>query len=241
VAVSILPFNIDDRDMNELSHAALLFLSELLFSTQVFRCITAFAAVQWIMVCTVVIISYNYNYQNPLKMKKTYLSLVSTVLLIAIVGNVSGQATAYATTTAVLVTPISIAKTVDMHFGTVAASGTAGTIVLDYADGRTATGGASLPAGSTTQKTAVFTVTGEGTSGFSISVPTAAITLTGSVAGTMTVDNFVCDAGASTTLTGGTKVLKVKAILNVPASTVAGTYSNNLGNASALFVTVNYN
>jgi hypothetical protein len=173
-------------------------------------------------------------------MKKIYLSLGS-IFLIGIAVNVNAQATAYASTTAVLVTPISIAKTVDMHFGTVAASATAGTIVLDYADGRTATGGASLPAGSITQKTAVFTVTGEAASGFSISIPSSAITLTGSVSGTMTVDNFLCDAGAATTLSGGTKVLKVKAILNVPANTVAGTYSNNLANASALFVTVNYN
>ena len=174
-------------------------------------------------------------------MKTIYLGLVSTILLAGISANAKAQATAYASTTAILVTPISIAKTVDMHFGTVAASGTPGTVILDYADGRTTTGGASLPAGSVTQKTAVFTVTGEATSGFSISIPAAAITLTGSVSGTMTVDNFLCDAGAATTLSGGTKVLKVKAILNVPANTVAGTYSNNLGNASALFVTVNYN
>jgi hypothetical protein len=173
-------------------------------------------------------------------MKNVYLSL-ALITLMAFAEKVSAQATAYASTTAVLVIPISIAKTVDMHFGTVAASGTAGTVELDYADGRNPTGGASLPVGSTTQKTAVFTVTGEGTSGFSISIPAAPITLTGSVSGTMTVSNFLCDAGAATTLTGGSKVLKVKAILNVPANTVAGTYSNNLLNASALFVTVNYN
>jgi hypothetical protein len=112
---------------------------------------------------------------------------------------------------------------------------------LDYADGRTATGGASLPAGSITQKTAVFAVTGQSTSSFAITIPTAPITLTGSVSGTMTVDNFVCDGGAATTLTAGSKTLKVKANLNVPANTVAGTYTNALANASALFVTVNYN
>jgi Domain of unknown function (DUF4402) len=174
-------------------------------------------------------------------MKNIYQSLASIILLMGFAVNGHAQATAYASTTAVLVTPISIAKTVDMHFGTIAASATPGTVQLDYADGRVATGGASLPAGSVTQTTAVFTVTGEASSSFSISIPPTFITLTGSVAGTMTVDNFVCDAGATTTLSGGTKVLKVKAILNVPANTVAGTYSNNLGNASALFVTVNYN
>jgi Domain of unknown function (DUF4402) len=174
-----------------------------------------------------------------MKMKNKVAAMA--ILLAGFTTNANAQATAYASTTAVLVTPISIAKTVDMHFGTVAASATPGTVELDYADGRVATGGASLPVGSTTQKTAVFTVTGEGSSSFSISIPPAFITLTGSVAGTMTVDNFLCDAGATTTLSGGTKVLKVKAILNVPANTVAGTYSNNLANSSALFVTVNYN
>jgi hypothetical protein len=44
------------------------------------------------------------------------------------------------------------AKTTDMNFGTVAASATAGTVVLDYADGRTTTGRVSLPFGSTTQQ-----------------------------------------------------------------------------------------
>ncbi|MCX6226444.1 MAG: DUF4402 domain-containing protein [Bacteroidia bacterium] len=151
--------------------------------------------------------------------------------------SVNAQSTATASTTATLVVPISIAKTTDMNFGTVAASATAGTVALDYINGRTATGGASLPAGSVTQKTAVFTVTGEGSSTFSIAVPSAPITLNGSVSGTMTVDNFVADLGAAATLVSGSKVINVKAILNVPANAVAGTYTN----ASGLFVTVNYN
>jgi hypothetical protein len=174
-------------------------------------------------------------------MKTNIKFFAAAILFAGFAINANGQATAYASTTAVLVTPISIAKTVDMHFGTVAASATAGTVVLDYADGRTTTGGASLPAGSITQKTAVFTVTGEGSSGFSIAIPSAPITLTGSVSGTMTVGTFVCDGGASSTLTTGTATLKVKATLDVPANTVAGTYTNALANASALFVTVNYN
>jgi Domain of unknown function (DUF4402) len=179
--------------------------------------------------------------KTKIQMKMKNKVIAAAILLTGFVTNANAQSTAYASTTAVLVTPISIAKTTDMHFGTVASSSTAGTVVLDYADGRTATGGASLPAGSITQTTAVFDVTGEGTSSFAITIPTSAITLTGSVSGTMTVDNFFCNAGAATTLSGGTKTLKVKATLNVPANTVAGTYSNALANSSALFVTVNYN
>jgi len=172
-------------------------------------------------------------------MKTKILSM--SILMIGFALGSFAQSTAYASTTAVLVTPIAISKTTDMHFGTVASSATAGTVVLDYSDGRTATGGASLPAGSVTQKTAVFAVTGEGTSAFSISIPSAPIILTGSVAGTMTVGSFVCDGGTSASLTAGAVTLKVKATLNVPANTVSGTYSNALANSSALFVTVNYN
>jgi Domain of unknown function (DUF4402) len=171
---------------------------------------------------------------------KKYFLLMAVVMMAFVTGSFA-QSTAYASTTAVLVTPLAISKTTDMHFGTVASSATAGTVVLDYADARTVTGGASLPTGSTLQKTAVFTVTGESTSGFAITIPSAPITLTGSVSGTMTVGSFVCEEGASTTLVAGAKTLKVKATLTVPANTVAGTYSNSLGNASALFVTVNYN
>jgi len=160
-----------------------------------------------------------------------------TVVTIGFSANSFAQSTATGSTTAVLITPISIAKTTDMNFGTVASSATAGTVVLDYVNGRTTTGGTSLPAGSTTQTTAAFTVTGEGTSGFSITIPTSPITLTGSVAGSMTVGTFVADLGTSSALVAGSKIIKIKAILNVPASTVAGTYSN----ATGLAVTVNYN
>jgi hypothetical protein len=171
------------------------------------------------------------------KMKNIYRLAASAPLVLSVFGfNVNAQSSATASTTATLITPISISKTTDMDFGTVAASATAGTIVLDYANGTTATGGASIPAGSTAT-TAEFAVTGDGSSGFSITIPTAAITLNGSVSGTLTVDNFVADLGASSTLSSGSATIKVKATLNVPANSVAGTYSN----ASDLLVIVNYN
>ncbi len=169
-------------------------------------------------------------------MKTTLKIVLSALVLIGFSATSKAQSTATASTTAILITPISVAKTTDMHFGTVAASGTVGTVLLDYADGRTTTGGASLPAGSTLQKTAVFTVTGEGNNGFSISIPGSDITLTGPGAD-MTVGTFVCEQGATSSLSSGTATLKVKAILAVGIGQVAGTYTN----ASDLFVTVNYN
>jgi hypothetical protein len=170
------------------------------------------------------------------QMKNIYRLAASALALMVIGTQVNAQSTVTASTTATLITPISISKTYDMDFGTVAASSTSGTIVLDYANGTTATGGASIPAGSA-PKTAEFAVAGEGNSGFSISIPASAITLNGSVSGTLTVDNFAADLGSASTLSSGAATVKVKAILNVPANAVAGTYTN----ASDLFVTVNYN
>lgn len=160
----------------------------------------------------------------------------SVAILTALTTGVNAQSTATASTTAVLVTPISVAKTTDLHFGTVAASATAGTVVLDYANGRTATGGATLPASGATPTTGVFTVTGQGSSTFSISIPTT-LTLTSGGGATMTVNNIICEQGTSGTLSSGTRALNIGATLVVAAAQVAGTYTN----ASDLLVTVNYN
>ncbi len=170
---------------------------------------------------------------------KTMTKAIAAVCMIAGFATTSyGQATATASSTATLVAPIGITKVVDLNFGVVAASGTAGTLELGTSDDRNATGGVTLPAGGATNvKSAEFEVTGEGTSGFSISIPSAPITLTGSVSGTMTVSDFVSDLGASSTLVSGAKTIKVGATLNVDAAQPAGTYTN----ANGLFVTVNYN
>lgn len=163
--------------------------------------------------------------------------MAAAMLLVSYTTNANAQSTATASTTAELVTPISITKITDMNFGSVAASATAGTVALDYSNGRAITGGANVLNGSTLGTTAVFTITGEATNGFSISIPLSPITLTGSVSGTLEVSGFTPDTGASGTLVAGSVVIKVKAILNVPANAVAGNYIN----ASDLFVTVNYN
>ena len=160
----------------------------------------------------------------------------SVAILTALTTGVNAQSTATASTTAVLVTPISVAKTTDMHFGTVAASATAGTVVLDYANGRTATGGVTLPAGGATPTTGVFTVTGQGSSTFSISIPST-LTLTSGGGATMNVSSITCEQGTSGTLSSGTKAINIGATLNVGAAQLAGTYTN----ASGLLVTVNYN
>ena len=165
-------------------------------------------------------------------MKKIYL------LALAVIGfsaNSFAQSTTTASTTATIITPISVSKTNDMNFGLIATNGLAGTASLDYANAVTGGGGVSVVTGGI-PKTAQFAVIGETNNTFSISVPTGSITLTGTTAG-VTVSNFVADLGPTGTLASGTKSFFVKAILNVPASVVAGSYFNTAG----LSVTVNYN
>lgn len=143
------------------------------------------------------------------------------------------QSADVATATATLVAPISITKTVDMNFGTVAASATAGTVVLAVDNGVTATGGVSLPGG--TPAAAQFDVTGEGTSTFDITLPSSIVLSNGT--DNLTVDNFVSNPSGTGALVAGSATIAVGATLNVPANAPAGVYTNS----ADLTVTVNYN
>ncbi len=162
------------------------------------------------------------------------------ILLIVLVGfGVSsyGQATATASSTAKIITPIAISKTTDMNFGNIAINGTTGTVVLSTSNSRTKTGGVTLPVSTGTVTSAVFHVTGDGTNTFSISLPASAIDLTDGGSNTMSLDTFVSTPSATGTLSSGAADVSVGATLHVGASQAAGTYSN----AAGLSVTVNYN
>ena len=164
---------------------------------------------------------------------KTTIKIFS--LAIAIIGfsATSFAQSATATATSTIVTPIAIAKTVDMNFGNVAVFGSAGTVVLAPAGTRSATGGVTLPATSGTVAAAQFTVTGESGYTYSVTLPVSNTVKFGS--NTMTVNTFVSNTTGK--LTGGTEILKVGATLNVGASQAAGTYISE----APFTVTVNYN
>jgi hypothetical protein len=168
-------------------------------------------------------------------MKK--LTLLIALLLVGISANAFAQATATASTTATIIAPIAISKTVDMNFGNVAIDATAGTVVLATDNSRTRTGGVTLPTTVGTVTAASFHVTGSGSFTYSITLPAAPITLAGPTA-SVTVGTFVSDPTPTGTLTAGAQDVLVGATLNLPAGGVtAGTYSN----AAGLTVTVNYN
>ena len=150
------------------------------------------------------------------------------------------QASATASATAIIVTPITISKTVDMNFGNVAVSASAsGTVVLSTASGRTTggSGGVTLPATTGTVAAASFAVAGQATYTYAITLPTTA-TLSDGASHTMTVSSFTSNpSGTGTLSSGGTQTLLVGATLAVSAGQTAGTYTNSTG----VPVTVNYN
>jgi len=134
---------------------------------------------------------------------------------------------------AVVATPIAISEVTAMSYGNIAGSGAVGTAVLDTADGLTVTGGVTALSGSTPASGA-FSVTGQGTSTYSITLPTS-VTLTGPGAATMTITGLGHSAGATPALAAGAASFKIGGSLAVGINQAAGTYASG-----AFPVTVNY-
>jgi len=167
---------------------------------------------------------------------------VFAISLAGLTTSVNAQSTAFATTTATLVEPISITNSAPLSFGSIA-TGTAGTVVLAPDGNVTDLAGLSVPSNGISTSAASFNVTGAGTSGFTVSLPTSIILTSG--IDELTVDTFQASnniVGGVGTLAGGTSIITIGATLNVPANAVAGSYTNTSNDiATGLFVTVNYN
>jgi Domain of unknown function (DUF4402) len=172
-------------------------------------------------------------------MKNIIKAIATSVVLVAAANSSFAQATATASASANIITPISIVKTVDMNFGNVAVSATvSGTAVLAPAGTRTTggSGGVTLPATTGTVTAATFTVSGQASYTYAITLPGSCTITDGSH--TMNVNAFTSTPSATGTLsTGGTQTLTVGATLNVSAAQASGVYTN----ATGVPVTVNYN
>ena len=173
-------------------------------------------------------------------MKNIVKSLAITAAVLGFANSTFAQASATASVTANIITPITIVKTVDMNFGNVAVSATlSGTAVLAPAGTRTTGGGGgvTLPANNGTVSGASFTVSGQASYTYAITLPTSC-TITDGASHSMTVNAFTSSLGSTGTLSsGGTQTLNVGATLNVAAAQASGTYTNSTG----VPVTVNYN
>lgn len=168
---------------------------------------------------------------------KTISKLITgTIALLGFTTGSFAQVSATATATATIVAPIAITKTVDMNFGNVAASTLAGDVILLPDNSRTFTGGVRLPVVQGTITAASFTVSGEGTNTFAITLPTTDLVLSSGVSNTLIVNTFTSTPSLTGTLAAGTQTVTVGATLHVGASQAPGVYTS--GNFT---VTVNYN
>ncbi len=173
-------------------------------------------------------------------MKNIVKSIAITAAVLGFANSTFAQASATASVSANIVTPITIVKTIDMHFGNLAVSATvAGTAIMAPGSTRSTggAGGVSLPANTGTVSAATFTVSGEPTYTYSITLPSVA-TITDASSHSMTVNTFTSNPSSTGVLSGGgAQTLTVGATLNVAAGQASGTYSNSTG----VPVTVNYN
>ena len=173
-------------------------------------------------------------------MKNIIKAIAATIVIAGFANTSFAQATATASASATIITPISIVKTTDMNFGNVAVSATlAGTVVLSPAGSRTTggAGGVTLPATTGTVAAAAFTVSGQASYTYAITLPSSC-SISDGASHSMTVNSFTSTPSSTGTLsTSGTQSLTVGATLNVAAAQAANTYTN----ATGVPVTVNYN
>jgi hypothetical protein len=173
------------------------------------------------------------------KMKKITLTLsiiaLSAVFSNTVVGQLQpAEATAVATTQ--VVSPLSIVKVRDLHFGTFSTDLNGGTITLAAVSSSAPTvlGTGLRMINSTLATSAQFLVSG--TDNFIISLPTLPITLTGvNTSNTMTITSLV--SSGSSTGNGLVQAVYVGGTLTVPTTVQPDVYSN----LTDLKVTVNYN
>jgi len=163
--------------------------------------------------------------------------LLFSIIMIAFTAGTFAQSTdtEQTTATATIVGPLALTKVADMDFGTIAVTGTAGTVVLGTDNSRTAVGPALVPPAAGVA--ASFTVAGEISRTFSITLPANGVVTLINGANTMAVDDFQHSMGANPALDGsGAAAFTVGATLSVGVAQAAGVYT------SANFpVTVNYN
>ncbi len=165
-------------------------------------------------------------------MKKMIRFFAVSLVMLSFAATTLAQVSATANATAVIFTPLTIATTVPMDFGSLAST-SGGTLVLGTDNSVTPSAGVTVIGGTPTA--ASFTVTGISGATYSMSIPASIVLTNGTPADDMTVDAITNTSTGN--LTGGTETFRVGGTLNVAAAQPAGTYTNT----TDLTVTVNYN
>jgi hypothetical protein len=158
------------------------------------------------------------------------------------------SATGTGTATANVIRPITITAARDLAFGNVAPGAAVGTLVVagTAAGAQSVTGGVTQPGSQKgTVTSAQFTVAGEGSFTYTLTIPVAPVTISDGAPtpNTMTVGTFTADVSTvagSGLLSGaagaaGSQTVSVGGTLNVGANQAAGSYTGSFS------VTVAYN
>jgi hypothetical protein len=137
--------------------------------------------------------------------------------------------------TATVIVPITITNTQDLAFGRFSAN-TGGTVVISTAGVRTSTSSVALSTVGSTQTASSFDITGDGSSTYTITLPTnGTVTIDDGASHTMAVNDFVSNPSATGTLSSGAQTVTVGATLTVGSGQTPGDYTGTFT------VTVEYN
>ena len=128
-----------------------------------------------------------------------------------------------------IISPLGITSTGSLNFGTLVSMATSYTATVGTDANRTLSNDNAAKVGgiASTVTVPTFNVTGDSNAKFSITLPvsTSLTTTSGGETATMTVDNFVHNAGISPKLDSGAASFKVGATLNVGNAQKAGSYT----------------
>ena len=164
-----------------------------------------------------------------------FFTLSAAIFAFSTISFGQNDASAAASVGAVIVTPISISKVTDLHFGNLAATDVSYQVELDFAGDRTVTGTDNnvMPTITGSVSVASFTASGLAGAAYAITLPSDdAVTLSG-IGAPMTLEAF--NHNANLILTSGEETFNVVATLNVNPGQAAGTYNGSFD------VKVNYN
>jgi spore coat protein U-like protein len=152
---------------------------------------------------------------------------ITFILFALIAGTAFGQdADATANVDAVIVTPITIKVEDNMSFGSIAADGQAGTVILAANATKAADGSSTASLVTSNRQAALFLVKAASTYGYTIDLPTSATVTNGTE--TMSITDFTSNLGENSVGTGADQLLYVGGTLNVGATQAEGSYTGDV-------------
>jgi hypothetical protein len=176
-------------------------------------------------------------------MKKLIFSVLAVAAVAFSVNAAGPNAASTATTKIKIVTPLTLANTVDLNFGSIAVGSAASTAVLTPAATTAAsiTGDGTLLTSSSARTAALFTATGQASSNFAITIDKTVLVKPESGAGAdMTLTTSCSETGSEGAYTSAlestsSKVFYVGGSLAINGGQAANDYKGTIN------VTVNYN